>query len=294
MRILLLYNPRSGGAADVSPDFLVARILAHGDCQTLLVSGDAAALADAASRARREGFDRVIVAGGDGTINLAASELLDSGVPLGIVPTGTANVMARELGVPLDPAQAINVALAGEVRAIDAGTANGRPFVLNAGLGFDAQVVAELVPRLKALFGPLAYITSGINLLLHYEPSLFTIEGVCDEPVQFRAWMMAVGNAGHYAYDLVIAPDAHMDDGLLDVVVFTEHGGWDRLATIGAVLAGYHVGHPHLVVFRAARLRITATPPVYLQLDGDPGGATPVDIEVLPGALQVVGPRRLR
>jgi diacylglycerol kinase family enzyme len=129
--------------------------------------------------------------------------LAGSEVPLGIIPLGTVNVLAREFGIPLNPTQALKVALEGSVRRIDLGMANGQPFALMAGLGFDAQVVSAVVPRLKELFGPVAYVTAGLRVLTRYKPSRFhfTADGM---EFDLPAWLVVVGNASYYAYQLAI------------------------------------------------------------------------------------------
>jgi YegS/Rv2252/BmrU family lipid kinase len=235
------------------------------------------------------GYERVLCAGGDGTLNLVASALLDTDCPLAIIPTGTANLLARELNIPLDPEQALRVAFAGPVRYLDVGMANGQPFLLMAGLGFDAQVVSEIVPHFKDYFGPLAYITAGLQVLARYKPSQFHLE-VGGNQLVLPAWLVVVGNASHYGYELSLSPTARMDDGLLDVCIFAEHSAFDRLSQIGAVFAGLHEKHPNVRSFQTSHLTITAEPRVQLQLDGDLVGQSPVEIGMRASALPVVVP----
>lgn len=289
MRILLLLNPKAGGttAARVTLPRLAA--LLGGHTLEVALPTDAAQAEAAARQAVADGVDRILVGGGDGTINSILPAVQNTPVVLGILPIGTVNVLARELHIPLDLDAALQVALQGAPRRLDLGLANGHPFVLMAGLGFDARVVAEVAPRDKEMFGPLAYITAGLGALANHKCSRFDIT-IDDMTVQVPAWLMIVGNASYYAYALTLSPEARMDDGLLDVCLFGEQSALDRLTQLLATAVGLHARHPNVTLFRARALRVAAQPPVAIQLDGDSAGASPVEIGVLPGALTVMTP----
>ena len=291
MHALLLVNNDAGGNSQSDLDLLQQTALKLGHTLDVAVPTSAAQMLTRAQSALDDGYERLICAGGDGTINGLLPALLHSGLPLGIIPAGTANVLARELSIPFDPVQALSIALEGQVRPLDIGLANGSPFLLMAGLGFDAQVVAEIEPRMKELFGSLAYITSGLQVLTHYRPSNFTIEAE-GEHFTVPAWLVVVGNASSYAYELEILPEARMDDGLLDVCIFAEHGALDRVTQLGAMLFGQHTEGRNVRYFQVTSLRISADPPVQVQLDGDHFGASPVDFLMQPSALQVVTPAK--
>ena len=289
MHALLIANMTAGSNSPNRLELLrhAARMLGH--TLDIVLPDTATATAAVAADAAAQGYTRVLCAGGDGTINQVAAGLANSELPLGIIPLGTANVLARELRLPLDPAQALRVAFSGQIQRIDLGMANGQPFTLMAGLGFDAQVVAEVVPRVKAQFGPLAYISAGLQVMTRYRPSMFHIEmnGIA---FSIPAWLVVIGNASYYAYQFTIAPTARLDDGLLDVCIFAERRVLDRLMQIIAVFARQHVRLADVVSFRATAVRIDADPPVHVQLDGDAAGFSPVEINVRPAALQVVTP----
>jgi YegS/Rv2252/BmrU family lipid kinase len=289
MRALLVMNPMAGESSPELAD-LLRQVAARHDCQlTLALPASPEELYTVVRHAVADGDTRIFCAGGDGTIHHVVAALRDTDTPLAIIPTGTVNVLARELHIPLDPLDAMRVALAGRTRRVDVGMANGRPFMVMAGLGFDAEVITEVLPRLKELFGPLAYVTIGLQVLARYKPSQFRLE--MDELcLSLPAWLIVVGNASYYAYELNIAPDARMDDGLLDVCIFAEHGAFERLTQIGALFAGQHTKQANVRYFRTRHLRIDAAPPVHVQLDGDAMGSSPVDISVLPSALTVVVP----
>ena len=290
MRILLITNPAAGASNRSQINLLdwVTRFAGHTVTIETPKTPDEALRA--VQRCVAEGYDRILTMGGDGTINSIVSALAETEIALGIIPTGTVNVLARELGIPLDPLKALEVALAGRIRRLDLGIANGKCFTLMAGLGFDAKVVSEIVPRWKELFGPVAYLTAGLQVLTRYKPSHFTLT-LENNTFSLPAWLLVVGNAGYYAYEMCIARDASMDDGMLDVIVFAEQNALDRLLQIGAVFVGRHIDHPNVLYFRTRAITITADPPVTVQLDGDPAGSSPVDISVWPGALSVIVPK---
>ncbi|MHB9023868.1 MAG: diacylglycerol/lipid kinase family protein [Armatimonadota bacterium] len=290
MRILLILNPGAGGGSGSNYINSWRRTgAAEGHDLEIVVPSTPQKIPQLIRRACQHGVDRILMAGGDGTINHALSAVIECDIPLGIVPVGTANVLAREFGIPLAPEQAFRVACTGKVRRVDLGRANDRLFALTAGLGFDAQVITEIVPRLKDLFGPLAYITAGIQVLTRFKSSLFQLQFDGKELI-VPAWMLIVSNAGYYAYQLTVSPAARIDDGLLDVVIFAEQSALDRLAQIGATVIGQHIKHPNVRYFQVRNLQVVANPPVRLQLDGDEAGSSPVDFSVLPGVLQVIAP----
>lgn len=286
---VVIANPHAGRGAKFDPTILQPVAHALGWDLELIVPPHAGATVAAAQAAVDAGATRILAAGGDGTINCIARVLAGTPVQLGVIPLGTANVMALELGIPIDPVLALRIALHGEVRAVDIGRANERLFVLNAGLGFDAQVVTELVPRWKQLFGTMAYVATGLQVLTSFPRVTFhLVLPECD--VRVPAWLLVVGNAGYYAYQISLAPEARMDDGLLDLCLFAETSVLDRITEISATLLGQQTHHPLVSYIRVRTVRILADPPVPLQLDGDPAGTTPVDISIWPRALHVVAP----
>jgi YegS/Rv2252/BmrU family lipid kinase len=232
---------------------------------------------------------RVIVAGGDGSINAALPAVAESGFPLAILPVGSVNVLARELGLPRGLEAAIEVAVRGARREIDLGMANGRPFALMAGLGFDAAVVRSVAPAVKNLVGSFAYVARGLRLLAEHAPSRFVIETE-GERIDAEAWLAVVANASLYTYRWRLAPEARIDDGWLDLCLFESASRAQTGTQVLAALRGRHVGRPGVRHLRARSFTFACEPPVCVQLDGDPAGESPVDIRVAPRALSVVVP----
>lgn len=240
--------------------------------------------ADAGTTAAREaatsGVDLVVAAGGDGTVRGCAEGLAGTDVPLGIVPLGTGNLLARTLGIPAHPKAALSIAL-GETetqaqtgaqtgvsqdRRIDLATADGTPFTAMAGMGLDAAVVAAT--RLKHHLGWFAYAMAGaVHLAL--APVRFSIRMDDGPPIEREARSVVVGNSGLLPGGFSLLPDAQLDDGLLDVCVLAPHGplGWPRVAT--RVITHSHHQDGHLERFQARKVEITAHAALPREIDGE-------------------------
>ena len=243
---------------------------------------------DAAKGAALDGADLVVAVGGDGTVRGCAEGLASTGVPLGIVPHGTANLLARTLGIPSHLHMALNIALGTPDcvdRRIDLAIADREPFTAMAGMGLDAAVVAGT--KLKHQFGWLAYAMSGAAHLA-LPPARFTIK--CDDgpPIERTARSVVVGNSGLLPGGFSLLPDARLDDGLLDVGVLAPHGplGWPRVAT--RVLTRSDHQDRMLERFQARKVEIISHVTLPREVDGEvltPGHS--LTVTVLPGALTV-------
>ena len=256
---------------------------------------------EAARSARAGGYDGVLVAGGDGTVNEAASGLLAAegpSLPLGIIPLGTQNVLAQELGLPAgDLAATRQIVQAGRTRVIDVGRVSGpalasetRVFLLMAGFGFDAAVVGDTLRPVKQLLGPAAYALATLGTLAKYQSTQVTLT-LDGQEIRTRAYLIVVANAASYAYGQIkMAPHAALDDGWLDVCVF-ERAPLDRVgfaSQLLSVLARRHLHDPRVRYYRAKTIALTSDPPISGQLDGDSLGETPVILTLLPRALPVL------
>jgi YegS/Rv2252/BmrU family lipid kinase len=230
-----------------------------------------------------DGADLVVAVGGDGTVRGCAEGVASTGVPLGIVPHGTANLLARTLGIPAHPRAALDVALdrrrPTDDRRIDLAVADREPFTAMAGMGLDAAVVAGT--RLKHQFGWLAYAMSGAAHLAS-PPTRFTIKLDDHPPIERSARSVVVGNSGLLPGGFSLLPDARLDDGLLDVAVLAPHGpfGWTRLAT--RVLTHSQHQDRMLERFQARRVEITAGATLPREVDGEvisPGNSLTVMVQ---------------
>ena len=219
-RVAVLINPRAGvrGRRAVGARRALARdvLRARGVDGQVLVADGADRGREAARSLVAQGVDTVVVWGGDGTINEVASQLVSRGVTLGIVPSGSGNGLARELGLSRDPRRALEVALGGAVRRIDAGELGGRLFFNVAGVGFDARLAAAFNAGPHRGLG--GYVKAVVREVATYEPARYrvTVDGV---PSEGAALFIAVANTRQYGSHALIAPRARPDDGRLELVV---------------------------------------------------------------------------
>lgn len=244
-------------------------------------------------------YQAICVCGGDGTVNEVANGILSAKSPpfipkVGLIPLGTCNVLAGELGIPCGstPDAACELIRAGKTRAIDVGRVGERYFLLMAGFGFDADTVRGVMLPMKSLVGAPAYIMSGLAALAHCKASRVRLT-LDDETLASDAFMVLVANVSSYAVAQVkVAPFAALDDGWLDICVF-ERPPTDRVgfaAQILLLLARRHMGDPRFRYYRARHIRLESDPPIAGQVDGDLYGETPVEIEVVPKALEIFVP----
>ncbi|HBY94480.1 MAG TPA: diacylglycerol kinase [Chloroflexi bacterium] len=256
---------------------------------------NATALARAAAD---EGSEIVIAAGGDGTINEVINGIVGSPARLGIMPVGTANIWAIESGVATAPPllaqnldRAVEVLLAGETVTIDLGRADGRYFLLMAGIGFDALVTALVEPQIKRRVGGLAYGWAALKTVWSYRGTRATIV-VDGQEIRSRVVLITISNSRLYA-GLPLAPDASLTDGLFDITVFTGHGWPAILRHTGLVVLGSHVRAPEVMRRRGRRVDIETNEPLPVQVDAEPIGQTPMHFEVVPQILRVIVPTQV-
>jgi YegS/Rv2252/BmrU family lipid kinase len=222
------------------------------------------------------GADLVVACGGDGTVTACGAGLAGTGTPMAVVPVGTGNLLARNLGLPLDVRGALGVALAGVNRELDVGVANGRPFLVMAGLGFDARMLGSTSEPLKRWLGWVAYVLAGLRHLRD-RPMRVTLSADGGPPQRRRAGAVIAGNVGRLQGGLPLLPGAAPDDGLLDVVVLTASSWAGWLAVAAHVLLRRRPGPPAAgPVTRGAfrELRIDADRASPWELDGELMGAT--------------------
>lgn len=256
-------------------------------CETTPEDPGTALTADAVAH----GVDLVVCCGGDGTVRAVAAALVGTGVPLGVLPTGTGNLLARNLGIPRDLGPAVDVALDGALRTLDLGTADGHSFAVMAGVGFDAAMVADAPVALKSRFGWPAYVLSALRHLGD-RPMVVTLRGDGGPWRTLRARGVIVGNVGELQGGSRLLPAADPADGLLDVAVLAPSGLWDWARIVGRVLSGSSREDGLLERFQVRRLELRTRRPQPHELDGDPREAvTSVTFEVAPAALVVRVPR---
>jgi diacylglycerol kinase (ATP) len=251
--------------------------------------GNAGQLAEDLARA---GAPLIVAAGGDGTVNEVVNGIVRAGAVdrtvLGVLPTGTMNVFAAELGLPsarLD--ECWRAITGGIVREVDLWRLNDTFFVQLAGVGMDAAIIRETTWESKKRFGPLSYILSGMKLLRRPTPPMrVTGDGV--EPVE--GTVVLVGNGRNYGGPFPFFPDAVAGDGLLDVVVMPQHGVRDFYAVGRALLSGRYAPQRGVRYFQTASLRVEAIGDVPFEVDGELAGAAAVLNIAWHGKMQVMAP----
>jgi diacylglycerol kinase (ATP) len=250
-----------------------------------------------AREAVEHGFDVVVAAGGDGTVNGVANGLRETDAALGVLPLGTVNVFARELEIPMKMDAAWDVILRGNTRKIDAveavvgknGAKTEKIFVQLAGVGLDARAVAAVSERSKSRFGVLSYVAATVRVAARNQPLL---RARCDDGGTAQGAMVLIGNGKFYGGAFAFFPQAAMDDGLLDICVFENQGYLRYFRYAQAALRGAHVTLPDVKYFRVAQVRVEpmdeAVAPV--QVDGELAGETPVEFRAQPRAVKVLVP----
>jgi diacylglycerol kinase (ATP) len=238
-------------------------------------------------RVLADGISTVAAWGGDGTVNEVASELAFQPATLAIIPSGSGNGLARELEIPFDPDRAIDIAISGRDRVIDAGELNGHLFFNVAGIGLDARVAHRFAVDGVLRRGFRRYLAISASELLAYRADEYTV--VADgEPLRDRTLLIAIANARQYGNGALIAPQARLDDGLLDVVMVRHRSALRALVQVPWVFAGRIGRLPGVSMRTATSIQITSAHPVVYHVDGEPfvGGAS-LSARVRPGALRV-------
>jgi YegS/Rv2252/BmrU family lipid kinase len=246
---------------------------------------------DLRRRIRDSGEATVVLGGGDGTLNAAASALRDLARPFGLLPLGTANDLARTLGIPFDPAEAAAVIAEGATRRIDLGLIDGAPFFNVASLGLSAEVVREHESEgeRKRLLGVLNYPLSAWAAFRRHRP--FRAELIIDgEPLRCRCMQIAVGNGRHYGGGMTIDERAEIDDGWLKIYYLKPAGLMAMLWMLPALRFGWLRRTSEAEVRWARRVEIRTRRPRPLDVDGELICRTPVVIEIDPGAVEVFAP----
>jgi YegS/Rv2252/BmrU family lipid kinase len=291
-KAILISNPKTGrySSRRRSIQDVVSSLESLGlqvDLQLTRGPGDATEIA---ARAARDGSTDVIVAGGDGTINEAIQGL--AGTRLGIIPRGTANVLALELGLPLDEEQAVAVVAAGKSRKIylglmiDETTNQSRHFVLMAGIGLDASVVQGVQPSLKKRIGKGAFWLSGLSHLANWNPQPFTLEINGDE---YNATFAAIGKAPRYGGDLAITPGARLDQREFEVCIINTTSRRRYLHLLShAMRNGMPRDKPEVRFLKTVSVK--AYGDAQVQIDGELIGALPMRFEIAPHSLEVIVP----
>lgn len=255
---------------------------------TVAASTSAREAESLARSAVRNGFSKIVAAGGDGTIHAVVNGLAGSSAALGLLPIGTMNVFALELGLPINDLDSCwNIIERDEIRLVDLPSANGKYFVQLAGVGLDAQAVKETSVALKRNFGPLSYLISAAQIAARRPPRLF-LES--NNTSISEASFVLIGNGRRYGGPFPFFKQAMLDDGLLDVVAFRQVGYLEIIKYLQDVFFSSEIRLPEVEYFQTERLRITSDQDVPVELDGELVGNCPVEFELRDHRLRVLVP----
>lgn len=297
-RAVVIVNPFSGRgrfAGEIRAHAaLAASVLRAYDVDATMRTTEAAGDANRfACEAVAEGVDLVIAWGGDGTVNETASALVQTDIPLGIVPGGSGNGLACDLGLPFDPSAALTIAATGVDFRMDAGRVQDAVFFNIAGIGVDAIIAARFAERGLRQRGPLGYLQLGVTELLRYRAQTYVFS-IDQERSEHRAMLIAIANGRQYGNRVQIAPGARLDDGLLELVIV------EQLSTLSIALRLPSLFRGTLkpgrgVSMRAVReLTVRAEAPIPFHVDGEPRlGAAELAVRTIPGALVVRVPHAM-
>jgi YegS/Rv2252/BmrU family lipid kinase len=295
--ICLIVNPTAGGgrAARLAPA-MESALRSHGLAVRRVDSRDVDHARELARDAARTG-ETVAVLSGDGLLGVVADELREiPGSLLAVLPGGRGNDLARVLEIPDDTAAACETVLSGRPRQLDLGVVSalqgedrGRAFVGIASAGFDSDA-NRIANQAPAWLGGLVYAYGALRALLSWRPARFELELDSGERHTATGYSVAVANSRAYGGGMFVAPEAMLDDGLLDIVVSERTSKLRFLANLPRVFKGTHVELPEVRVFRAASVTVSADRPFTMYADGDPIGELPVRVSALPGAVTVITP----
>jgi len=296
-RVAVIVNPVAGPSWRRRPPEVIAaqigRMLLrhHAEGQVMLTTGPGHAKT-LARDALKAGAELVVAWGGDGTINEVASALTHSQASLGIVPMGSGNGLAREIGAPAGREAALRAALTGTDRMIDAGELNGRVFFNAAGVGFDAHVASVFASSAGHTRGFVSYASVTIRELFRYEAGEYVIRAEGQPARTCRALLISLANTPQWGSGARIAPAALMDDARLDLVLVPDLRPGVALANAWRLFAGSIGGWAAVETQRIHAATIRCTPPAAIHVDGEPAGRLDaIDIRVIPAALRVRAPR---
>jgi diacylglycerol kinase (ATP) len=290
VRIAVIYNPSAGSGRGSAIASAVERSLVKRGFEVELRGtqspGDAVALAR--HFASQAGI--IVAVGGDGTINEVVNGMAGGEATLGIVPAGTVNVLALELGLPFQVERALNVIAEGKTLSLDLGKVNGHRFTLMMGAGVDALTVRNIDLRAKRRFKELAFVGAGLKSGLAVQPPGFLVRA---DGRDYNATFFVAGNCRRYAAHIGVTPAADPTDGALDLLIFTGTTRSSLAVFWLGVPSGLHLHNAHVICLRAERAELLALGDegtVWFQTDGELAGRLPATVEIDAHALEVLVP----
>lgn len=288
-RASLIVNPRAGNGRAAA---LLPRARAALEERGVSVRVEPTTSLDHARELAAEAAEAGEVAvalSGDGLIGAVAGTLADAGGALGVLPGGRGNDFARVLGIPSDVDAACAVVAGGRERLLDVGEVDGRPFIGIASAGFDSEA-NRVANETRLVRGNLVYAYGALRALASWKPARFTLELDGQAPMSFTGYSVAAANSKAFGGGMFLAPDAELDDGLLDLVCIGQTSRARYLLDLPKVFSGRHVASPSVRILRAREVRVCSDRPFTVYADGDPIGELPVTVRARPRVLRVIAP----
>jgi diacylglycerol kinase (ATP) len=296
-RTLIVLNPAAGQGNPVALRRRLGGAFAARGAPFDLV--ETAAAGDAERFARQgaeQGYRAVAVVGGDGTVGEVITALAGTDVPVAVIPRGTGNQVAHNLGIPRALEAAVETAVSGTPLALDVGCLNdGRYFALAAGAGWDAEVIGRATRERKNRWGFAAYLFAGLEAGVWPKSARFRVTAD-DETLELDASMVLVANVGSFVarglpLGMTVAPAASYRDGLLDVCIFAPRTPTGVAALLSRLAMGRYVGDDRMIFLQARDVAVESDPPMPTQVDGEVLGSTPLTARSIPGGVQVLVPK---
>lgn len=282
---LMVLNPRSARAGQADLDPFLEQLARENIVVETVTLGESPECQETLARARGR-VDLVIVGGGDGTIRSAASALVDLGLPVGLLPLGTANDLARGLGIPMDLEAAARVIVGGETRWIDLAVANDHLYFNAAGIGLGPALTRAMDASEKQSIGVLAYLKALLRTVKDQES--FPVEIECDgERLELRVLQLTIANGRYYGGGMTAGSEARVDDGMLDLLAVRADGLIDLIRLGPSLRWPREQLPPEIIARRGRAIRVRTRRPMRVTTDGDFTTETPVEFSVRPRLLRV-------
>lgn len=286
-KLHFIFNPIAGSGASNKAFAQMEQLLKERGVAYSVVRSDYAGHANELARAAiQEGHECIVAVGGDGTVREVAQEMIDTKVPMGVLPCGTGNDMARALHIPQDPAEALEILLNNDACPMDAATANGKLFFNVGGFGFDVDTLINTERYKKRFSGMTAYLLGLFRALIGLKLRHVRVT-TPEQTFEQNALVVAVCNGTHFGGGMHVAPLADPTDGLLDVCIIRDVTRLTVLSVLAKFVKGKHVGLPIVSYFKTREITVLSEPESRLQLDGEIVSGTPVTFSIRPGALLV-------
>ncbi|MFN2622975.1 MAG: diacylglycerol kinase family protein [Chthoniobacterales bacterium] len=289
----IILNPSAGRIRDLDE---VAALLGQLPEAEIRLTNKPGSAARFARTALKKGRDLIIAAGGDGTLNEVINGIGENlgEARVGLIPLGTGNDFARSIGVPTDLKAAIDLIRAGTTRAVDLVRVTSdelRYFVNVSAGGFSGLVDEKLTPEMKKTWGPLAYLRSAAAAWPELRAYRTTLAFDDDESLMLELYNVVVANGRYVGGGTLIAPEAEIDDGLLDVVLIPRRPAPELAVAMAQIALGTHLSSKTIVFRRAAKLTVNSKPGMWFNVDGELVGNEPARFEIVPRALRFIAPK---